>query len=155
MRGGARIKRGAHEPHSGAAVALAGVTVLGAVILLGGVVSLLAGITERRRWRRLLADGHTAWASIVPAPTHPEYEPSAYRPLLRFDTEDGRPVEVFSPIAPTARRPLEEGRKILIHYDPDDPAQIVVHGERGRGGWAFILLGIAAVAGAISAFVLA
>lgn len=127
---------------------------LGAVILLGGVVSLLAGVTERRRWRRLLAAGHTAWASIVAAPTHPEYDPSAYRPLLRFETDDGRPVEVFSPVAPTARRPLVEGRKILVHYDLDDPAQVVVHGERGRGGSAFIALGLVAIAGAVTAFVL-
>ncbi|GAA1959742.1 DUF3592 domain-containing protein [Catenulispora subtropica] len=130
-------------------------TVLGAVILLGGVVSLLAGVMERRRRRRLLAGEHTAWASIAAAPTHPEYEPSAYRPLLRFDTDEGRPVEVFSPVAPTARRPLVEGRKILVHYDPDDPVQIVVHGEHGRGAFVFIALGLAAIAGAVVAFVFA
>ena len=127
---------------------------LGLVILLGGAVSLIAGIADLRRSRRIRAEGETAWATIVPAPKHPEYEPSAYRPLLRFLTSDGRSVEVFSPLPPTRRRPLTEGRKILVHFDPVDPTQVLLHGSRGRADLAFIALGIAAVVGAVVAMAL-
>lgn len=127
---------------------------LGAVILLGGALSLIAGVLDRRRIRRIRADGETAWATIVGAPRHPEYEPSAYRPLLRFDTADGRPVEVFSPLPPSRRRPLTEGRKILVYFDPADPTQVVLHGSRDRADLAFIGLGAVAILGALAAMVL-
>lgn len=125
-------------------------TVLGVVIVLGGLLSLYAGLAQLRARRHLLADGSTAWASILPAPKHPEYEPSAYRPLLRFDTDDGRPVEVYSPVPSTKHRPLIEGRKILVHYAPEDPTLVVVHGEKGRADLLFIGIGLAAVITAIT-----
>lgn len=129
------------------------VTVLGVVIVLGGLLSLYAGFAQLHTRRHLLADGSTAWASIVPAPKHPEYEPSAYRPMLRFDTDDGRPVEVYSPVPSTKRRPLVEGRKILVHYASEDPTQVVVHGETGRADLLFIGIGLVAVIGAITLIV--
>ena len=129
--------------------------VLGMVILLGGVVSLVAGITGRRRARRIRAEGETAWATIVAAPRHPEYEPSAYRPLLRFETSDGRAVEVYSPSPPTKGRPLVEGRKVLVHFDPADPTQVMLHGGRERADAAFVILGATAILGAVVAMALA
>ena len=107
---------------------------LGVVIVLGGVVSLVAGVTGRRRSRRIRGEGETAWATIVPAPRHPEYEPSAYRPLLRFRTSDGRAVEVFSPLPPTRGRPLVEGQKVLVYFDPAEPTQVLLHWRPGAGG---------------------
>lgn len=75
--------------------------------------------------------------------------------MLRFDTADGRPVEVFCPVPSTPRRPLVEGRKVLVHYEPDDPTQVVVHGERGRSDLFFVTLGLAAVLVAIVVMILA
>lgn len=128
---------------------------LGVVVIVGGLLMLYAGLAQRRFHRRVQSEGGTAWALIAPAPRHPEYEPSAYRPMLRFQTDDGRPVEVFSPVPPTRRRPLVEGRKVLVHYEPDDPTQVVVHGERGRSDLIFIVVGLAAVVGAAVAMTLA
>lgn len=128
---------------------------LGMVIVLGGAVALIAGIADRRRTRHIRAAGETAWAVIVAAPTHPEYEPSAYRPLLRFETSDGRVVEVFSPLPPTRRRPLTEGRKILVYFDPAEPTQVLIHGGRQRSSATFIALGIVAIVGALIAMALA
>ncbi|MFL6114060.1 MAG: DUF3592 domain-containing protein [Catenulispora sp.] len=128
--------------------------VLGVVIVLGGLLSAYAGIAQLRERRRVLAEGDTVWASIVPAPTHPEYEPSAYRPMLRFETEDGRVVEVYSPVSSTKRRPLVEGRRILVHYVGEDPAQVVVHGEKGPTDLLFIGSGLAAVVAAVIVMVL-
>lgn len=125
-------------------------TVLGVVIVFGGLLSVYAGIAQLRDRRRLVADGGTAWALIVPAPRHPEYEPSAYRPMLRFDTDDGRLVEVYSPVPSTKRQPLIEGRKILVHYASEDPTQVVVHGEKGRSDLLFIGIGLAAVISAVT-----
>jgi len=126
------------------------VTVLGVVIVLGGLLSLYSGFAQLRAKRHLLADGSTAWASIVPAPKHPEYEPAAYRPMLRFDTDDGRRVQVYSPVPSTKRRPLVEGHKILVHYASEDPTQIVVHGETSRADLLFIGIGLVAVITAIA-----
>lgn len=118
-------------------------------------MSLIAGIADWRRVRHIRAAGETAWAMIVAAPRHPEYEPSAYRPLLRFETSEGRPVEVFSPLPPTRRRPLTEGRRILVYFDPADPTQVLIHGGRQRAGVVIIALGIAAIVGAVIAMALA
>jgi hypothetical protein len=130
------------------------VTVLGVVIVLGGVVSVVAGVTGRRRSRRIRGEGETAWATIVPAPRHPEYEPSAYRPLLRFRTSDGRAVEVFSPLPPTRGRPLVEGQKVLVYFDPAEPTQVLLHAGRERADIVFIVLGAVAIVGAVVAVAL-
>ena len=131
------------------------VVILGSIAAFGGLLSVGAGTAGWRALRRIRDTGVAAWALVAPAPTSPEDSRSAYRPFLRYTTEDGRHLEVFSPAAPTKARPLVEGRPILIHYDPADPAQVVLHGTRPYADLFFIVLGTLAAAGAVALMALA
>lgn len=131
------------------------VAVLAVVLLIGGGLCLAAAIAERHQRGRIRSTGTAVWALIVPGPRHPEYEESAYRPLLRFTTDDGDQVEVFSPRPSTRHRPLIEGRKVLIRYDPRDPTQVVMHGGRFISDWVFAAVGLAAVVAAITVLAVA
>ena len=122
--------------------------VLGCVLLLGGLIALLAGAMDLRWRRRVRADGVAVFARIVDRPLSPEDSPDGYRPLLAFTTEDGRAIEVFSP-----RR--VRGEAVLVHYDPADPAQVLVFGSRARVDVAFVIAGVVACVGAVVAMVLA
>ncbi|WP_370370700.1 DUF3592 domain-containing protein [Catenulispora sp. GP43] len=122
--------------------------VLGFVLLLGGLIALLAGALELRWRRRVRAEGVAVFARIVDRPLGPEDSPDGYRPMLAFTTEDGRAVEVFSPRRVT-------GEAVLVHYDPADPAQVVVFGSRGRVDVAFVVAGVLACVGAVVGIVLA
>jgi Protein of unknown function (DUF3592) len=124
------------------------VVVLGCVLLLGGLIAFLAGAMNLRWRKHVRADGVAVFARIVDRPLGPEDSPDGYRPILAFTTEDGRPVEVFSP------RRLQ-GDTVLVHYDPADPAQVVVHGSRGRVDVGFVVAGVLVVLGALAGMVLA
>lgn len=124
------------------------VVVLGCVLLLGGLIALLAGALELRWRRRVRADGVAVFARIVDRPLGPEDSPDGYRPLLAFTTEDGRPVEVFSPRQVT-------GEAVLVHYDPADPGRVLVFGTRGRVDVAFVVAGVVACVGAVVGMALA
>ncbi|MFJ9693989.1 DUF3592 domain-containing protein [Kitasatospora sp. NPDC101183] len=109
--------------------------------LLGGAVAYLAGVVGLRDLRRLRRVGLPAQALVrarVPGP-----QDGAPRPLLQFETADGRVVEVFSPVPSTPRHPLPDGGHVPVHYDPADPRLVVVDGrERFRLEYAFVALGL-------------
>ncbi|MFH8385662.1 DUF3592 domain-containing protein [Kitasatospora sp. NPDC018058] len=110
---------------------------------LGGVVAYLAGVVGLRELRRLRRVGVPVRALVrarVPAPEDRALPP---RPLLQFETEDGRVVEVFSPVPSTARHPLPDGGYVPVRYDPADPRQVLVDGrERVRVEYGFVTLGL-------------
>ncbi|MFJ8475235.1 DUF3592 domain-containing protein [Kitasatospora sp. NPDC094011] len=110
---------------------------------LGGVVAYLAGVVGLRDLRRMRRVGVPVQALVrarVPAPEDRALPP---RPLLQFETEDGRVVEVFSPVPSTTRHPLPDGGYVPVRYDPADPRQVVVEGrERRRLEYAFAALGL-------------
>jgi hypothetical protein len=128
---------------------------VGSVALLGGVLCVSAGTAGLRALRRVRDTGIAVWALISPAPRTAEDPPSAYRPLLRYTTDEGRDLEVFSPAAPSRARPLVEGRPVLVHYDPADPTYVVLHGMRPYGDVLFIVLGWLAIAGSVAFMTLA
>ncbi|MER7847645.1 DUF3592 domain-containing protein [Kitasatospora sp. NPDC096077] len=118
---------------------------------LGGVVAYLAGVVGLRDLRRMRRVGVPAQALVrarVPAPEDRALPP---RPLLQFETEDGRVVEVFSPVPSTTRHPLPDGGYVPVRYDPADPRQVVVEGrERRLLEYAFAALGLLMVLVAIT-----
>lgn len=114
--------------------------VLAALTALGGLVALLAGAYGLRRTRRIRTAGHMTEALVKPP------QPGLDRPLLQFETADGRVVEVVSPVPRSRRRPLPEGGHIPLAYDVDDPRETVLLGsERAGVDWAFVVAGGALV----------
>lgn len=114
--------------------------VLAALTALGGLVAVLAGGYGLRRTRRAAAAGQTVDALVKPP------QPGSNRPLVQFETADGRVVEVVSPVPRTRRRPLPVGSEVRIAYDADDPCEIILPiGESIRVDRAFVLAGAALV----------
>ncbi|MFD8754974.1 DUF3592 domain-containing protein [Kitasatospora sp. NPDC059577] len=117
---------------------------------LGGVVAYLAGVVGLRELRRLRRVGVPASALVRARARRPEDHAPPPRPLLQFETADGRVVEVFSPVPSTARHPLPDGRYVPVRYDPADPRQVLVDGrERAGLEYGFLALGVLAVLGAV------
>ncbi|WP_328724931.1 DUF3592 domain-containing protein [Streptomyces sp. NBC_00259] len=104
--------------------------------VLGGLVALLAGAYGLNRTRRISAAGQVVTALVKAAP------PGADRPLLQYETADGRVLEVPAPAPPTRGLPLTPGSTVRISYDPDDPREIVLSGhERTRIDRGFMIVG--------------
>ncbi|MBO0516561.1 hypothetical protein J0695_33035 [Streptomyces beijiangensis] len=115
--------------------------VLAGFTAIGGLVALLAGAYGLRQARRIRDAGLRAWALVKPVP------PGADRPLLQYETADGRVMEITSPV------PLEAGTLIELSYDPDDPRDVVLLGRESAGsdrwfvaaGAAVLTLGLALI----------
>ncbi|GLF98563.1 DUF3592 domain-containing protein [Streptomyces yaizuensis] len=104
---------------------------------LAGAVAVLAGGYGLRRTRQVTRSGHYAIALVKPPP------PGADRPLLSYETHDGRVVETVSPV------PLPGGISVRLTYDPQDPRDVVVDGhERTAVDRAFVLTGLLLTAAA-------
>ncbi|MEV5506214.1 DUF3592 domain-containing protein [Streptomyces orinoci] len=117
-----------------------------APLLLGGALAYLAGAFGLRESRRLRRVGVPARALVRHPPAGPDDLPGEARPLLQFATEDGRIVEVFSPVPSSRSHPLPDGREVLIAYDPADPRNVLVRGrERYWPEYVLLALGAAAV----------
>ncbi|MFD9910581.1 DUF3592 domain-containing protein [Streptomyces sp. NPDC059063] len=125
--------------------------VLAAFTALGGLVALLAGAYGLEQTRRITESGLVTEALVKAV------RQGADRPQLQFETEDGRVVEIVSPVPVSRRRPLPAGARLQIAYDPDDPRDVVVLGGERRGidrvfviagaGLVVVGLGLALVAG--------
>ncbi|MFF0447834.1 DUF3592 domain-containing protein [Streptomyces sp. NPDC004609] len=106
--------------------------VFGAVTVLGGLVAVLAGAYGLRQTRRIRRAGHFAIAVVKPPP------PGGERPLLQYETRDGRVMETVSPVPR-----LPEGSSVRLSYDPADPREIVVDGHERTGvDRAFVSAGL-------------
>ncbi|MFD7440301.1 DUF3592 domain-containing protein [Streptomyces sp. NPDC059909] len=113
--------------------------------LIGGLVTLLAGAYGLHRTRRIAVTGPVAVALVKPA------APGTDRPLLQYETEDGRVMELPAPAPPGRGRAPVPGSTVRISYDPGDPREVVLLGQGGsradRGfvvaGALFVLVGLA------------
>ncbi len=123
-------------------------TLIGVWFALAGLLAAIAGLTDRRRVRRLRAGGATAWAMVVPRPAsaHDDLGPVRLRNLVQFSLPDGSVVERLCP-EPGKARTLKPGERVLVWYDPADPGDVVVYGRQGRhADWAFIAAGLFLIA---------
>ncbi|MCX4682844.1 DUF3592 domain-containing protein [Kitasatospora purpeofusca] len=96
---------------------------------LGGLVAYLAGLAGLRELRRVGVPGLALVRERLPGP---EDRSAVSRPLLQFSTEDGRVIEVFSPVPSSRRTPLVDGSHVPIRYDPADPRQVLMAGHERR-----------------------
>jgi hypothetical protein len=122
------------------------VTVAGFTVI-SGAVSLLTGIAGLRGIHRLRHVGVEVWALVKQA--GPATDDERARPLLQYETQDGRVMEVGSPAPASKRHPLADGSLVLVRYDPDDPRELLLQGRERTtleyalvgAGAAFVLLG--------------
>ncbi|MGG2461447.1 hypothetical protein ACO0M4_16745 [Streptomyces sp. RGM 3693] len=113
--------------------AVAVLVVLAGVAAFGGLLGVLAGVHGLRQVRRVQRTGVCVPALVKQPPGRITDEPHRPRPLLQFVTEDGRVMEIVCPVAPVRRRPLDDGDRVLLHYDPADPRTVVVEGRERLG----------------------
>ena len=119
--------------------------IIGVWIALAGALALLVGVSARRRVRQLKKDGIKVWAEPVDRPL-PDGEQQV---MLQYTLTDGRVLE--RPARTRRAAPLAPGQKVLLWYNPDDPAEVLVYGRDGRTsdlvfigiGLAFLLTGAA------------
>jgi hypothetical protein len=108
-------------------------TLTGFLLALPGALAVLAGLTGLHRLRRLRRGGVATWAVTVTMPqTGDQSTESPSQQLLQYTLADGRVLEhVTSGPArgPAAPRP---GQRVLVWYDPEDPADVLVYGRWGR-----------------------
>ncbi|MGW2346798.1 hypothetical protein [Streptomyces sp. NPDC001661] len=110
--------------------------VLAACTALGGLVALIAGAYGLQRGRRVQEAGNVAQALVKPP------QQGSDRPLLQFETGDGRVVEVVSPVPASKRRPLPAGGLVSVAYDTEDPREtVLLGGERPGVDRAFMIAG--------------
>ncbi|MEV6169946.1 DUF3592 domain-containing protein [Streptomyces sp. NPDC051954] len=111
-----------------------------AYLMLGGLVALLAGAYGLRRTRRITGAGQITEALVKPPP------PGSERPLLQFETPDGRVVEIASPVPRSRRLPLAAGGGVRLAYDAADPREtVLLGGERTGLDRGFVVVGAALV----------
>jgi hypothetical protein len=120
---------------------------LAIVFAFAGAVAMLAGYADIRRSRRLRETGQTAWAmTITPPGSAADRAEGPQRPYLQYTLGDGRVVEQVCPGSLKKATGLMPGQRVLIWYDPADPADILVHGRDSRpADRAFVLTGLALV----------
>ncbi|MEV6976606.1 DUF3592 domain-containing protein [Kitasatospora sp. NPDC093806] len=120
------------------------------VVGVGGVVAALAGLVGLWELTRVRRAGVVVPALVRERARGPEDRSAVVRPLLQFATEDGRVVEVFSPVPSTPRRPLVDGSQVAVRYDPTDPRRVVLADrERRPLEYAFLGLGAALLCAAV------
>lgn len=102
----------------------------GRLFALGLGLAFLAGsVSLHLRRRRFRARARSVEAEVVSIEQHEERGRTRYRPVFRFVTWQAETVEAHMPTS-SSRPPFEEGEKIRILYDPEDPARILAPGSR-------------------------
>jgi Protein of unknown function (DUF3592) len=116
----------------------------GLLLALPGALAVLAGLAGMHRVRRMRRTGVTTWAVAAAAPRSSDEQPAgSSRPqLLQYRLADGRILEHAAPAPARRSASLQPGQKVLVWYDPDDPADILVYGRWGRSAdRAFVAAG--------------
>jgi hypothetical protein len=99
-------------------------TGLGIWLGLAGAVAVLVGLAGMRRVRRLRRAGVQAWAVVMPQPQ----DDGESLVALAYTLADGRVLEKLTAGKISALLP---GERVLIWYDPADPADVLVYGRQG------------------------
>jgi Protein of unknown function (DUF3592) len=124
--------------------------VAGVWFALAGALAVLAGLSGRRRARRLRRDGLSTWAMTVsPAAGDDQPGGSPRRTVIQYTLKDGRVLERTAPAPVRKAASLRPGQNVLIWYDPQDPQDVLVYGCEGRfsdrafmaAGLLFMLIG--------------
>jgi hypothetical protein len=112
---------------------------VGVWMALAGALALLVGLAARHHARRLRRDGVRVWAVTM----RQSLDDGGEQVTMRYPLADGRAVERPVPARTKRAAPLLPGDKVLIWYDPADPAEVLVYGREGRvSDLAFVVVGV-------------
>jgi hypothetical protein len=130
--------------------------VIGVWFAVAGGVAALAGLSGRRRERRLRRSGLSAPGMVLPLRTTADEPPAGRvrRFLIQYSLADGRVVERTWSQPTRKAAPVGVGQHVLVRYDPADPEDFLVRSGEGRfcdrafmaAGMLFIVIG-AGIAG--------
>jgi Protein of unknown function (DUF3592) len=125
--------------------------VIGVWFAVAGGVAALAGLSGRRRERRLRRSGLSAPGMVLPSRVTADEPPGgrARRFLIQYSLADGRVIERTWSQPMRIAAPLRAGQHVLVRYDPADPGDFLVRSGEGRysdrafmaAGMLFILIG--------------
>ncbi len=119
----------------------------GTWLSLAGMLAVLAGLADMRRTRRLRRSGVKDWAMVVGSAADHGGDAEGSQPgrMIQFSLADGRVIEQICPGSGRAGR-LKLGQKVLVWYDPADPADLLVYGQHARrADRIFVATGLALV----------
>jgi hypothetical protein len=105
---------------------------IGLWFTFAGGLAVLAGLTARSRVRRLRRSGRTAWGMVVPSPGAQEEARGPQHNRVQYPLDDGRVIERLCPRPARKAAAPRAGQKVLVWYDPADPADVLVNGWDGR-----------------------
>jgi Protein of unknown function (DUF3592) len=120
----------------------------GILLAVPGGLAVLAGLSGRRRVRRLRRRGVATWALAVtaPAPASRQSAGSPRQQVIRYTLADGRVLEQIIPEPAKRSTSLRPGQKVLVWHDPEDPGDVLVYGRWGRAAdRAFVIAGALSV----------
>ncbi|MEV0686211.1 DUF3592 domain-containing protein [Nocardia sp. NPDC050378] len=106
-----------------------------------GSVFFVIGVVLIRRTRKLKISGAKAVGTVVPLATSSGQNGTLYHTVVRWVTADGRTVEKRAVMGKSWIVNFRPGTPVLVHYDPDRPAKMVIEGYSGGSEWLFCLLG--------------
>lgn len=120
---------------------------------LGGIF-FAVGLTGVRRTRALHRRGAKAYGQVVRLATSSGQNGILYHPVVQWTTADGRPMERTAMIGKSMVLNFRPGRRVLVHYDPRDPARMAIEGYGSGAEWLFCVLGALLLAGTTTVVVL-
>ncbi|MFC9967022.1 DUF3592 domain-containing protein [Nocardia ignorata] len=106
-----------------------------------GSVFFVIGLVLIRRTRKLKSSGAKAVGTVVRLSTSSGQNGTLYHPVVRWVTADGRTVEERAVMGKSWIVNFRPGTPVLVHYDPDRPAKMVIEGYSAGSEWLFCLLG--------------
>jgi hypothetical protein len=87
------------------------------------------------------ACGHSAWGLVIAPLADRDNEPPPIA-LIQYALPDGRVLEHNCRQPARRSSALRIGEKVLLWYDPANPAEVLVHRRDGhRSDWAFFAIG--------------
>jgi Protein of unknown function (DUF3592) len=113
-----------------------------AIWLVGvGAFAAIVGLTSLRQAQRLRDSGHSAWGLVIAPPAGRDSEPPAVA-LIQYALPDGRVLEHNCRQPGRRSSAFRLGEKVLLWYDPANPAEVLVHRRDGhRSDWTFFAIG--------------
>ncbi|WP_328330784.1 MULTISPECIES: DUF3592 domain-containing protein [unclassified Streptomyces] len=100
-------------------------------------------ILFKTHWLR--RHGARAYGTVVRLARSSGEGGTSYHPVVRYQTGNGRTMEVRSSLGKSRRASLRPGTPVTVLYDPAKPQRMAIDGHSGGGGMvAFCVFGAVA-----------